>query len=430
VSRAVVLLLLPVLAASAHAGRFEGRLALEMEYVGESYRTSPELDLPTPDLPDDPVIGTTTFRDDTWLPGPRADLRFTDEAGPRRVDLRSLTLVNAERFQQELGAAVEWRGPDGARWRLVARGALRDEENALAGHGDWNVEGEIRRDHPLRPGLLGRLEVRARRSATRGDTTSFVFDYDRLEARAGVFGTGASAFDLTLRGVQKSVRDDDAGTYREGGFTAAVRPPGSARFDATLDLRLRDYEIESVAGHDFHEGDLALRARPWHGGSLALGVEAGFLAADYREEDDLYYDYLRTDLYLPGTWSDLAWRVDLGPRIRWLRDLTGGDRDYLQTGARAEVSRLWGSGGFLQAALEGGFRDYRAEEAERIDLQTLSTTLFRSDAWVWNALVMADIPLGAGFAMNLLADSLLEVHEQDSERILVTFVTLSLVRPF
>ena len=56
-------------------------------------------------------------------------------------------------------------------------------------------------------------------------------------------------------------------------------------------------------------------------------------------------------------------------------------------------------------------------------------TFLRSDYRVLDALLVADLPLPAGFSFRVLGDTTLEFHD-DGERVHITFGTVSLARSF
>ena len=423
-------LLLP---AAASAGTFDGRVTLEMEYLGESYFSEQMLsaeDLGLPTGTSLVVAETTRFTDDTWLPGPRLELRWRAERDDADLEISSATALNHERFAQTLEATAR-RTDETGRWRLRARAGLHEEQRSLVGDGDWSARIEAEREQDLGSSLRGALRAAWDHSRIRGDTTSYLYDYDLARVRAQIGGGGRwlPVWEATLEGVRKLVPDGEPGAYREARLGGAWYPGTAMRRSLTLDLRLRDYD-DGVVGRDFRSAEAVWRSRLMGSDTLSWGIETGFLLSDYVGEDELYFDGADLSLTLPWRRENGTWTVSAGPALRWLRDLGGGDRDYLQGTGKGSVGRLGAGGGFSEIDLEAGYRNYRSAETEVIEISSLSSSLLRSDYWLVDLLALVNQPVGRGLSVDLLASLSWEFHSQDSERIHIAFVTLSLVRSF
>jgi|GEM_PF-4711820 len=429
----VLVLAVPVLTVSSVRGEgFTGRLALELEYLGENYFN--EITLPSPIVLDDGIreTDTTRFNDDSWLPGQHLELQWQREPGEAtRFEIRTDTRYNRETFDQGVDLQLERAAADGGAWTLEASGTFRDEARSLVGSGDWGAEVAATRRLPLGEAWESDLRATWKHSRTRGDTTSFLYDFDVFTAKAEVLGGGgwSPAWVMRLEGTRKQVPGDLEGAYTEGTLGAAWHPPGPGRLRLGADVTLRNYDRDGDVGRDYLEVDAEAGHLLWSRGNHAVEASLDLSTADYATSDDLYYDFGQATLFLPWQWDDGTWNTSLGPRARVVSDLGGGDRDYAQWSVRSEAGRSLGIGGFFQVSLETGFRNYRGE-GELIELTTLSTTLLRSDYWLWDAMVLGEVPLGSGFSLEILGDTLLEVHTAESERVQVTFATLSVVHGF
>jgi hypothetical protein len=434
-TRAAVCLLLAGFAvpAAGRAAPLEGSAAVELEYWGQDYFN--EIDLPSPVLVDGVVreTDTTRFAEDAWLPGQRLALRWeSDLEDGVRLELGSRTGFNRERFQQDLDARARFGARGGTQWSLRGTGALREESRSFVGHGDWSVGLEAGRIDPLSGATALETRVSVEHARTRGDTTSFLYDFDRIDARVSVSGGRAwfPDWEAVLGASRKSVASEDGGSYGE--LTADVSWNAGRRRDTrlTLDARLRDYDAGGEVGRDFAEVTAGGERTVWSRGDHGIGVEAEMSAADYRGSDELYYDYGQLMVFAPVRFQGVTWNAEAGPRLSLQRDFEGGERDYAQWTLRTRVGRTTTGGGYAQLGLETGYRDYRGGASDVVDLAALSTTLLRSDFWLLDVMVLAEAPLGGAFFVDVLASTLWEVHPGESERILVALATLAVGRRF
>lgn len=435
-SFAVPLLLLVLgggAAVPARADSWSARLVGELEYFGQNYRS--EFDIPPlPDFDDESLrlVDTTRYSEDSWLPGQRLELGW-ESATTRgdRIELRSESTWNRERFLQE--AEGRWDGRDavGVGWTARLAGSLLDEERSLVGHGDWRVRSELRRAFPL-AGVVGGIEAGWDHSSTRGDTTSFFTDYDRARLRFDLAERGGwlPRWEGYVEGLWKRVPRGLEGGYAEARAGARLRIPPFASYGTDLSVTWRSYEEEGEVGRDFLELEWRGRTVLTRSGSFSLAVDGDVEVADYRREDDLYYDFGELALFLPVEWMRGAVLFAAGPRARLQRDFTGGNGDFRQWTARAEIGAPLGEAGIANVGLEAGVRDYARESDAAIELSALSTTLLRSDFTLVEGFALLDVPLGAGFSAELLLDTALEAHHGRSERIWVTFANVGIARTF
>ena len=426
---ATVLPAIGVLGAFPVWAGWESRISAEMEYQGENYRNESVIDLPSPDAVSDRVVEVTKFSDDTWLPGNRLEFLWSPDS-QLQLDLRSNTGYNARRFYQELDGRLSIPASNGY-WYLRTFGALREESESFIGHGDWNVGTELRRQFTMNQNWAARLEGRYRHSRTRGDTLSFVYDYDRTDITLRVMhsGAGRSVWEGYATGTFKKVPRGFDGSYSQAALGAVYRPPLGRRLYFAAEARSRTYDQTGTVGRDFLELDASARGTAMAGESNSLLAELEFLGADYRDQDDLYYDFAQLTGFFPWECRGTQWTTLLGPRVRLLWDTQNGTRNYRQFTMRGEATRVLGVFGFGQFSLEGGYRDYRGG-SETIEVDSLSGTLLRSDYWVIDAMILANVPLGGPFSLEVLADSALEVHQPESERIHVTFANIAVTTSF
>lgn len=430
----LVLATLPT-AASVPAGTLDGRIAMEMEYLGESYFseqlfTAEDLGLPAGSSI--LVADTTRFHEDTWLPGQRLEFAWQSGfASRRRFSASSRSAVNRERWSQDLEFRGEVPAGESGRWRFLARGALRDDDRSLVGHGDWQARLEATREFGTGTASGGGVRVGWDHSRTRGDTTSYLYDYDTVRAR--VFLTRGSGWlprlESFLEGWVKDVPAGEPGGYREVRLAGAWRDADRAR-SLTWEGRIRDVADEDGVGRDLAGGELAWRDRVWNRGASSLHVESEVQATDYAGEDDLYYDSVEVDARLLYRREGEAWTVFAGPAVEVLADLGGEERDYWQWTGRGSASRLFGLGGLVDMSVEAGYRNYRSGTSEVIEVASLSTSLLRSDYWLVEALAIVNIPIVAGVTLDAVASTSWEFHTRESERIQVTFATVGVERGF
>jgi len=415
------------------AADWSGLAAFEMEYLGENYVQ--ELDLPVSDLSDATTgaadVSVTRLVDDLWLGGQRLDLLWRSPAGAGlQVDLESNTFHNAERLTQRFLARGARRGGGGL-WVVEMEGHVRDEERSLAGNGDWNAEITSRYRRSLSAVWSGEIEAGWDHSRTLGDTTTFVYDYDLARVRLGVeAGSGwLPGWEARVEGLRKSIPEGLPGSYTELSAGGTRRTSGRRGWVFGLESRLRDYDVNADVGSDFREFDGDALGRPLGGTRHALLVEAEADVIDFSEEDDLYYDYARLTLYPAWEWKGAVWSTRFGPRARFLWDTGPGERDYRQWTARGEVGRPLGPLGYVQLTVEAGERDYRVEDADFTTIDAASVSFLRSDYRLLDFLLVTDVPLFAGLALRVIADSTLEFHDA-GERINITFGNLALAFPF
>jgi len=419
---------------AARALDFDGRAAVEMEYLGQSYfsqqaYSDEDLGLPpgtsllTPD--------TTRFHDDSWLPGPDLELNWSggDPAG-RTLAVRTATSANAETFSQD--AEIRAGLPGGAgTWRLRADGSFLDDDRSLVGRGDWHVGADVERRIPWAATRTAILRTSWRHSRGRADSASYLYDYELVRVRAEARGGGLlrGGWEAHAEGALKEVPGGAAGSWRE--VRAGGERRGAGDDDRiSLDLRARSYDENGVVGRDVRslEAELDRRLAGTH--ALALSLEAGLDVDDYTGRDDLYFDAAMLDLHLPVSGEVRGWTVAAGPATELLHDLGGGSRDYAQGTLRASAERFLDPGGFLELDLEAGRRSYRESGDTTIEVASLSSSLTRTDYWLVDLFAVAGVPVTPAVSLELTASSSWEFHGVGSERIQITFVTLSAARRF
>jgi len=421
-------------ATAAWGGGLEGRVGTELEYLGQSYFSEQQLTALDLGLPSDSgilIADTTRFHDDTWLPGQHLELGWrSSPERPVRLRVTSRTEGNRERFSQDLDVRGEVPAGVGGRWRFGASGAFRDDERSLIGHGDWRTALDGAREVALGPNGRGTLRLVWEHSRTRGDTTSYLYDYDLLRARLGA-GAGAGwlpVWEGTVEGTWKRVPGDRPGGYGEVRAGGSWRKPdGAAHLD--LDLRFREYAVPGV-GRDVLSLEAGSGTRILERGAGSLSLRTRTTVSDYRGEDELYFDALEVEGHLPWQQPAGDWTLTAGPAGGLLVDLDRGGRDYVQGSVEGGLNRLVGAGGFVDLSAEAGYRDYRSGAADWIEIATLSTSVLRSDTWLFEVLGLADIPLGSRFTLNVLASSSWEIHVHESERVQVTYASLGIGRLF
>ncbi len=433
---AALLILSPMTPVPAHAGTLEGEVWVEMEYLGESFFseqrfTADDLGIPG-DSPSLVFTDTTRFADAIWLPGQRLNLAWgTNPGSAHTVRAQSRTAYNSERFFQELrlsgfhptggGSSLEWR----------VDGAFREESRSVVGRGDWGVRSELRREQRL-GSLRSVIRVGWDHSRSRADTTTYLFDYDLARLRATLSGGGGwlSSWELYAEGGFKSVPLGAPGSYEELRAGGAWRPASDGSRSLVLDVRARNYREDGTVGRDFGSAQLEFRSRTVGWTRSAVHLELLAWLTDYAGSDALYFDSAEMALYLPWRLSQSLWTLAAGPAVRWLGDLDAGARDYRQWSLRSSLGRVMDSGGFGELTVEAGLRDYRAEVSEVVEVSTLSSAFLRSDYWLFEVLGILNIPVGSGFALDVLGSSSWEFHRNEAERIQVTFFTLGVSRRF
>ena len=419
---------------SSAGGTLDGRAGMELEYLGESYYGEQFLsaeDLGLPLGASRLVADTTRFHDDSWLPGARLDLTWrTGSEWASPLEIRSSTAGNAERFSQDLDLHMR-SADDAGRWRLDAHGGFREESRTLVGHGDWNARLGATREQFLGHGLTATLRGSWERSRLRGDTTSYLYDYDRARMRVGLRPRGwPSSWEGYVEGSVKTVPGAQPGAYREMRAGGSWTPRDDGRSSLDLEVRGRDYERDGEVGRDVVEGDVAGRFRLHESNASSWNLETTLALCDYRGEDELYFDSGELTATVQWEHETGSWTVSVGPAARFLQDLGGKDRGYRQWTGRGSGRRFVGAGGLGEVDLELGFRDYQAEESEVIEISSLSSSLVRSDYWLVDAFASWMQPVGGNMSVDLLASFSWEFHGQGSERIGVGFVTVTLTRKF
>jgi hypothetical protein len=416
-------------------GTLEGRFALEMEYLGESYfselqLTALDLDLA---LNNSLVVSDTTrFTNDTWLPGQRLELTWRNSLESRaRFQIYSRTAFNHERFSQDIEFLGEVPGQRRGRWLFRMNGSLRDDDRSLVGHGDWLTRVEMTREVPFREKLSGGFRIGWDHSRTRGDSVSYLYDFDLLRARLFASGGGSwlPGWETLLEGKAKIVPRGEPGGYREAHLGGVWRQSQAGR-TLLVDARIRDYDQDEAVGRDYWSGELTSWNRLWGSSSSSLNLEAEGVLVNYRGEDELYFDSAELTLRLPWKQSKGNWSLGLGPVASFLSDLGDGNRDFRQWSARGSLNRLFGLGGFGDLSLETGYRDYRSESADVIEVSSLSTSIIRSDYWLVDILALLNLPVGGRISIDFMASTSWELHTAESERIHVTFANLGFSKAF
>ncbi len=415
-----------------------GRAGLQLEYLGESYYseqalTAEDLGLP----PGTPIVSadTTRFTDQSWLPGPRLALSWRRDApaGPR-LEIDSRTAFDAQNFSQDAEARAVFADPAEPRrvWRLTAGGTVREDARSLVGHGDWNARAEAARETPLSPDVLAALRASWEHSRGRGDTTSYLYDYDRARIRGEISRGGAwlPAWRSWIEAAAKQVPGGGEGAYAEARAGAEWRPGGSARTRLELDLHGRNYRVDEGIGRDYAEASLDAGARLAGDEARSVGLEGGINVTDYRGSDELYFDGATLDLFVPARVGPGPWTVTAGPAGEFFRDLEGAGRDYGQGTVRLEADRVFSGAGFGDFHLETGYRGYRTSSAQAVEISSLSASILRTDYWLVDLLAVLNLPVGRGLAVDVLASASWEFHPEQSERIGVGFVNLGVSRDF
>lgn len=418
----------------ARAGDLEGRLGAEMEYLGQSYFSEQELtalDLGLPAGSGFLIVDTTRFADDTWLPGQLLELDWRGSPDtPAQLSLASRTEGNRERFSQDLDFRLE--APAGARgwWRLGASGSLVDDRRSLVGHGDWSTALRGAREFALGARARGTVRLDWERSRTRGDTTSYLYDYDILRARLGASQASIwlPVWDAVAEVSWKRVPGGGPGGYAEARATGSWRPSdGVTHLD--VEVRFRAYAGGGV-GRDLLAAESRTANRLAGGDAGSLLLETRTTLSDYRGQDELYFDSVEFEGYLPWKQPAGSWTVAAGPAGSFLADLDGGDRDYVEGSVRGGLNRILGTGGFTDLTASAGYRDYRSGAANWIEIATLSSSVLRSDTWILELLGLAEVPLGSRFSLNILASTSWEIHVHESERVQVTYASAGIGRRF
>ena len=419
----------------AGAGTLDGRVAVEMEYLGESYFSEQrlsglDLGLPTTDTVF--FSDTTRFADDTWLPGQRLELAWQNPLqSSARFQIYSRTAFNQERFSQDLEFVGEVPGQRKGRWLFKLMGAFRDDKRSLVGHGDWQARAEMTRELPLSSKVSGGLRLGLEHSRTRGDSVSYLYDFDLLRARLFTSGGGTwlPRWEGFLEGSTKSVPRDEPGGYQEARIGGAWRQTGGAH-TLLLDSRIRNYDHDEQVGRDYVSAELTSWNRLLGTSRSSLSLEAEGVVVDYQGEDELYFDSAELALRLPWKRTSQAWTVSVGPTATFLSDIHGNQRDFHQWTARGSLNRFFGLGGFGDLSLEGGYRDYRSESSDVIEVSSLSTSILRSDYWLIDVLFLFNMPVFNRVNIDFMASSSWELHATESERIHVTFANLAVSRSF
>jgi hypothetical protein len=342
----------------------------------------------------------------------------------------SRTVFNNRRLAQDFEFVGEIPAASRGRWVLRALGSLREEQRSLFGHGDWRALVEATREIPLGTGRAA-FRLGYEHSRTRGDTTSFIYDFDLLRARVLLSGGSTGwlpDWEFRVEGASKAVPRGLAGGYEEVRVGATWRSGGGSRREISLDGRLRDYGIDDGVGKDLRGFELNWRESLL--GPSRLEAETRWVLSDYRSEDELYYDASELFFHLPFRPLRSGWTLSVGPVARLLWDLNRLGRDFRQLSARIGVNGLFGLGGFVDLTLEGGYRDYPSEISDVIEISSLSSSILRSDYWLVDLLFLVNLPLWGGVSFDVLASSSWEVHTVEAERIQVTLVTFGLARRF
>lgn len=405
--------------------------ALELEYLGENYFS--EIDLVSPELDNSDLLPTevTKFSDDQWLPGSRLEFRWFARNATRQSELASRTFLSSDRVTQSLDGLLKFVGEDRHVWTFRGEIDIREEESSLVGHGDWGTRLQAGRSLPVSSTVTFESDVSWMRSRTRGDTTSFIYDYDRLRWRLGLVGEGEwlPKWDAYLNFTTKDSQDEDEGSYFEIDGTGYWLASESRNLRLRTGARVRNYKTGGEIGRDFFQFDIDVDSELWQSGDAEIGMELELESTDYQGSDELYYDFGLASLYPFLKHRGLVWDFRVGPRLRRLLDWQKTGRDYWQGTLRGDIGRTFGTAGFGELSLEFGRREYQ-NDSESLELTDLNTTLLRSDYWLINALLLVNVSLGQAYSLDLLADTLLELHATDSERVQVTLASLSISRAF
>lgn len=426
-------LALPV-AFDAESGTLSGRFGLEMEYLGESYFAEQTLSLIDAPVGSARFIDTTRFADDRLLPGPRLDLVWSLAPGTRtRVDLFSRSAYNRDRFTQELAVEMTVPGAGRGSWWTRVAGSFRDEERSLVGYGDWNVRADVRRRTALGNSLDGQIQVGVEHSRSRGDSLTYLYDFDLVRARASLTHAGGwlPRWETFLEGTIKTVPGrSEPGAYGEVRGGAQWRPGSAGTHAVVLEGRWRDYRVDDTVGRDVRTARAEYRGRVLPLGGSRVDLELQGDVADYRSEDELYYDAARVHVHAPWRWQPGDWSVSAGPAAEWLWELGEATRDYRQVTGRVSAGRLTPGGGFAELTVDSGVRDYRRESSDVFQVGTLSTSLLRTDYVLLDVLALANWPLWGYVTLDVVGNASWEFHDVDSERIQVTVLTVGVSRAF
>jgi len=120
------------------ADTLEGLFGVEVENPGEAYSREQTLTSDALDLPGaTPLLLTTRFADDTWLPRQRLEILWRHpfplpSGGSWTVGFR--TTCNRRRRGQDLELLGNLRGEGENRWRLCLPASLREARRSLVGH--------------------------------------------------------------------------------------------------------------------------------------------------------------------------------------------------------------------------------------------------------------------------------------------------------
>jgi len=415
----------------AEAGTLEGLFGVEMEYLGEAYFREQTLTSDALNLPGaTPLLLTTRFADDTWLPGQRLELLWRRPLpSGSSWTVGSRTMLNSQRLGQELELLGNLRGEGESRWRLRLLASLREETRSLVGHGDWRVLAEVDRNARLGPGQAG-VTLAVEHSRTRGDTLSYLYDYSLLRGslRYTLGESWFPAWEIRLAGMSKTVPRGQPGGFGEFVVGGAWRPRSGESREVNAEFRGRNYAWDGAVGRDGASFELSWRERL--GGRPGLQLLASWMRSVYAQGDDLYFD--ADEIRLSALVEPVRgqWSLEAGPQARWLQDRQGGNRGFRQVGGRVGVNGIWGLGGFADLGLEAGYRDYGALESDRVTVEELSSTILRSDAWMLDLLLVGHAPIWANLSLDAMATASWELHQREGERIQIALATLGLSRNF
>ena len=431
----LLILLIPGGFQPGQAAVFEGRLALEMEYLGESYFSEQQLTADDLGLPLGSSLtfsDTTRFSDATWLPGQRLELGWTfGKIDRSQVQLTSRSSFNSERLSQGLEMLWTRGSVDRGRWTLRGTGSFREDDRSLVGHGDWRTRWEGEREFRVWPGTAAHFKTGWEHSRTRGDTTSYLYDFDLFRTRLGFSGGSGwlPLWETQLEATYKTVPNQEPGGYRELRVLGAWREKSQGRSFSTQ-ARIRNYDLDQAVGRDYWAVEAAFRNRFGSQSGAGFSLDSRAELADYRGEDELYFDSAEVSLHAPWRMETGPWTVSVGPASEFLFDLNGSNRDYVEWSGKGTLSRLVGLGGFSDVTLEAGYRNYSSESTEVIEVSSLSSSLLRSDYWLLDILALANLPMGHGISLDLVVSASWEFHTHESERIQVTFTNFGINRRF
>jgi hypothetical protein len=302
----------------------------------------------------------------------------------------------------------------------------------LVGEGDWRAGIEASREARLGRDLRGELRGSWEHSRTRGDTVSYLYDYDlaRARLRVGDRGGWLPVWEVFAEGSTKSVPSGEPGAYTEARVSGLWRPGARGEGVLTADLRVRDYRLGASPGRDVRSAHVEGRTRVLTRTSARIDLEADLEASDYRGEDALYFDSGELTLRVPWTREASGWTWTAGPAAARLQDLSGGDRGYTQWTAQGTASRFLNLTGFGELHIEAGYRDYGGGAGGTIEVTSLSASILRSDYWLLDALLTLNLPVRYGLSVEAFGSTSWEFHPTEAERIQITLVTLGVVRTF